>query len=71
MVIRQQFDMNEMQFGVMPGRGTAYAIFILKQISLQCTLPHLKAQLQIWDILQGVGSLGVKFTRKILAWYDK
>ena len=47
MVIRQQFDMNEMQFGVMPGRGTAYAIFILKQISLQCTLPHLKAQLQI------------------------
>ena len=47
MVIRQQFDMNEMRFGVMPGRGTAYAIFILKQISLQCTLPHLKAQLQI------------------------
>ena len=31
----------------------------------------LKAQWQIWDILQGASSLGVKFTRKILAWYDK
>ena len=30
----------------------------------------LKAQRQIWDILQGVSSLGVKFTRKNLAWYD-
>ena len=30
----------------------------------------LKLQRQIWDILQGVRSLGVKFTRNILAWYD-
>ena len=36
-------------------------------------IPHrkLKAQWQIGDILQGAGSLGVKFARKILAWYDK
>ena len=31
----------------------------------------VKAQGQIWDILQGVSSLRVSFTRKILAWYDK
>ena len=31
----------------------------------------LKEQWQILDILQGASSLGVKFTRKILAWYDK
>ena len=34
------------------------------------SMTTLKVQ-QIWDILQGVSSLGVKFTRKILAWYDK
>ena len=32
---------------------------------------YLKAQRQMWDILQGGSSLGVKFTRKVLAWYDK
>ena len=31
----------------------------------------LKAQWQILDILQQVSSLGVKFIRKILTWYDK
>ena len=31
----------------------------------------LKAQRQICDILQGVRSLGVSFTRRFLAWYDK
>ena len=31
----------------------------------------LKVQRQIWDISQGVSSLTVRFTRKILAWYDK
>ena len=31
----------------------------------------LKAPRHIWDILQGVSSLGVQFTRKILAWYDQ
>ena len=31
----------------------------------------LKAQGQIWDILQGASSLGVKFPRNILAWYDE
>ena len=31
----------------------------------------LKSQRQIWHILQGVSSLGVQFTRNILAWYDK
>ena len=31
----------------------------------------LKAQWQIWDILQGASSLGVKFKWKILASYDK
>ena len=30
-----------------------------------------KVQQQVWDILQGASSLGVKFTRNILAWYDK
>ena len=30
----------------------------------------LKAQRQIQDNLQGESSLGVKFTRNILAWYD-
>ena len=34
-------------------------------------LYRLKAQRQIRDILQGVSSLGVQFTRKILASYDK
>ena len=32
---------------------------------------NLKAQWQIWDILQGASSLGVKFKRKILAWYNE
>ena len=31
----------------------------------------LKAQWQILDIWQGASSLGVKFTKKSLAWYDK
>ena len=31
----------------------------------------LKLQRQIWDILHGVSSIGILFTRKILAWYDK
>ena len=38
-----------------------------------CMIPisaSLKWQWQIWDILQGVSSLGVEFTRKILAWYS-
>ena len=34
------------------------------------SMTTLKAQ-QIWDILQGASSLGVKFTRKILSWYGK
>ena len=32
---------------------------------------YLKAQWQMWDILLGVSSLGVKFIIKILACYDK
>ena len=32
---------------------------------------RLKAQRQMWQILQGASSWGVKFTRKVLAWYDK
>ena len=31
----------------------------------------LKAQWRMWDILQGASSLGVKFKRKISAWYDE
>ena len=31
----------------------------------------LKAQRQTWDILQGVSSVRVYITRKVLAWYDK
>ena len=31
----------------------------------------IKVQWQIWDILEGVSSLGVSFTRRILAWHDK
>ena len=31
----------------------------------------LKAQWQVWDILQGASSLRVKFKRQILVWYDK
>ena len=34
-------------------------------------MPFLKVQRQKWDILQGASSLGVKFRRKILTWYDK
>ena len=34
-------------------------------------MSFLKAQWQKWDILQGASSLGVKFQRKVLAWYDK
>ena len=31
----------------------------------------LKAQWRMWDIMQGASSLGVKFKRKISAWYDE
>ena len=31
----------------------------------------LKLQQQIWDILQGVSSLGFQVTQNILPWYDK
>ena len=31
----------------------------------------LKVQWQVWDILKGVSSLGVKFTRNLLVRYDK
>ena len=48
-------------------------IFITNITAVETVLSvfFLKAQWQIWDILQGASSLGVKFTRKILAWYDK
>ena len=31
----------------------------------------LKPQRQIWDIFQGVSSVGASFTRKVLPSYDK
>ena len=43
----------------------------MKYMGFQIVFNILKAQWQKWDICQGVSSLGVKFTRKILAWYDK
>ena len=44
-----------------------FLAFTIFMISISASL---KVQWQIWDILQGVGSLGVEFTRKILAWYS-
>ena len=38
---------------------------------MKLKLKDSKAQRRIWGILQGVSSLGVNFTRKMLAWYDK
>ena len=40
----------------------------MKSVAFRSLL--LKPQWQIWDILQGVSNLGVKFTRKILASHD-
>ena len=40
-------------------------------ISSSLSIYTLKAQGQIWNILQGVSSQGVQFTRKFLAWYDE
>ena len=51
--------------------------FIMKQCSVfmrgyySQKNAELKVQRQIWDILHGVSSLEVQFTRKILAGYDK
>ena len=42
----------------------------IKKIFQAFQLRVLKAQRQIWGILQGASSLGVKFTRKILGLYD-
>ena len=42
-----------------------------KKEEKKITIALLEAQRQIWDIFQGKSFLGVKFTRKILAWYGK
>ena len=43
----------------------------LTQIPIKFHFLSFKVQRQLWDILQGVSSLGVKFTTKILDWFDK
>ena len=54
------------------------AVVIIITIIIKITITNnkymtssLKAQRKVWAILQGASFLGVKFTRKILAWYDK
>ena len=59
---------NSFRFCLIPVTNRQSATVITSESTVTGNI--LKAQWQIWDTLQGASSLGVKFTRKILAWYD-
>ena len=60
------FDKNNYRW-----RAIFYLVLLLPKGLDFSRVLSLKAQRQMWNILQGVSSLGAKLTRKILAWYDR
>ena len=63
-IIRTQVDIDAMQFGFMPGRGTADAIFILRQGHEKYLSKHKDLYFAFVDLGKALG----RVSRKVLWW---
>ena len=63
-VIRSQVDIDSMQFGFMPGRGTADAIFILRQLQEK----HLGKHKPLYFAFVALEKAFDRVPRKVLWW---
>ena len=63
-IIRTQVDIDAMQFGFMPGRGTTDAIFILRQVHEKYLGKHKDLYFAFVDLEKAVD----RVPRKILRW---
>ena len=71
LTIYKLFVRPHLYYSVRPLLVEMLFIIICAHWKEKLIITALKAQWQIWYILWGVSYLGVLFTRKILAWYDK
>ena len=63
-LIRQQVDIDAMQFGFMPGRGTTDAIFILRQLQEK----HLAKRKDLYFLFIDLEKAFDRVPRKVLWW---
>ena len=63
-IIRQQVDIDSMQFGFMPGRSTTDAIFILRQMQEKHHLKRKTMYAAFVDLEKGFD----RVPRKVLWW---